>query len=105
MINGSKAGDGTIGDTFINTGTLTITSGTFQAAAGGTNFGTITVQGSGLVGVAGGFYFADISVFVLSGSGGIIRAPVSLSMTANIERDKSVRELDNQRRGPHLTAL
>jgi hypothetical protein len=71
QINGSGSATGIIGDTFINTGTVTITSGTLEAAAGGTNFSTMTATGSGAIGVGGGtFYFADSSV--LSGSGGFV---------------------------------
>jgi hypothetical protein len=73
QITGSGSGIGTIGDTFINTGTVTITSGTLETDAGGTNFSTMTATGSGAVGVGGGtFYFADSSV--LSGSGGFLVA-------------------------------
>ena len=61
----------TIGDTFINTGTVTVSSGAIKANAGGTNIGAMIATNSGAVGVAGGtFYFASNSV--ISGNGGFI---------------------------------
>jgi hypothetical protein len=86
QINGSGAGVGTIGDTFINTGTITVTSGTLEFANGGTNFGTMTANGSGVVGVSGGtFYFTSSSVvsgtggFVVAGGTANIAAPLNIS--------------------------
>ncbi len=68
QINASGAGNGILGDTFINTGTVTVTSGTFEPTAGGTNFGTMIAEGTGVIEIFGGsFYFTDTSV--LSGSG------------------------------------
>jgi hypothetical protein len=67
----SGSGVCSMGDLFINTGSVTVSGGTLEAAEGGTNFGTMTAAASGTVGVAGGtFYFTAASI--LSGIGGFI---------------------------------
>jgi hypothetical protein len=72
QINVSGAGQtGFIEDPFINTGTLTVSSGTFGGTAGGTNLGTISVA-SGAVfsaNVSGTYSFTNTGT--MSGAGGL----------------------------------
>jgi len=93
QINGSGSGTGTIGDTFINTGTVTVSSGTLEAAAGGTNFGTMIANGSGGVGLGGGtFYFANSSVVFGSGAFVVTEGTANVSGALNITGSWTVNE-------------
>ncbi len=68
QINVSGTGWGTINDMFINTGTVTVTSGTLTLANGRTNSGTITeALGATVEFSEGNFYFNSAST--LTGAG------------------------------------
>jgi hypothetical protein len=50
---------GTLANTFINTGTVNVESGTLDLSDGGTNFGTITVASNAVLQVSGGTFYCD----------------------------------------------